>query len=533
MSGKKKSHINFKNTGDGREPRTRSEKSTIEYHDEKVKKLEADLTKLQHAKDQGMFAEDDEKQMSSIRAELEKYNSAMTQVNINTATRPESSAAAGQQAAQQNATEQNAAEQNATMQDATEQNATMQNASGQDATMQNATANAPNPGTTHANAQKSPSQKGEIKREHAEESKMPTQRLVDDLGMAWDVDVNNTCVDPSLQGQEKSAIGHIMRTSQACFCVTYGSKARSARFESSLPHGSQYQGSRDVTKGSNRIVEKIVNFHKGNKEPLPMDILSKVHILLVYWDSKMGVGHAAEVDVLAPNYGKKRPHTRCFIYLDPELYKTYDLENKTGYSHETRSIMKPLQEGNDDWQKSIAFHNIAVRLENKFEKECMVGVPGRPGPLRELVQERKVVSSRSRSRYATAEPSESMSRYATAEPSEGWSRQATVAPSEGWSRQATVAPSEGWSRQATVAPSTTGSHFDIPPTSPRQPTDLPRTRHKQTPTTVKTGTSLKQRFHMEFLELFDLADNVTYADLTEKQQLLYPAQFTKWKAVNS
>jgi hypothetical protein len=34
-----------------------------------------------------------------------------------------------------------------------------------------------------------------------------------------------------------------------------------------------------------------------------MDILSKVHILLVYWDSKMGVGYAAEVDVLALYYG--------------------------------------------------------------------------------------------------------------------------------------------------------------------------------------------------------------------------------------
>lgn len=497
-------HKKVKNIGDGREPRTRSEKSKIEYHDEKVRKLEAELAKLQHAKDQGIFAEDDENQMSSIRAELEKYNSAMTQVNINTATRPESSVAAGQHAAEQNATMRNSTEQNASGQDATMQNATEQNA-----TELNATANAPNPGTTHANAQESPSEQGEIKREHAEESKMPTQRLVDDLGMAWDVDVNNTCVDPSLQGQEKSAIGHIMRTSQARFCVTYGSKARSARFESSLPHGSQYQGSRDVTKRSNRIVEKIVNHHKEKKEALPMDILSKVHILLVYWDSKIGVGHAAEVDVLAPNYGKRRPHTRCFIYLDPALYKTYNLENKSGYSHETRSIMKPLQEGNDDWQKSIAFHNIAVRLENKFEKECMVGVSGRPGPLRELVQERKVVSSRSRSRYVTAEPSESRSRYATVE------------------------PSEGWSRNATVAPSISDSPFSIHPTSPRQPTTLPRTRHEQTPTIVKPGTSLKQRFHMEFLELFDLANNVTYADLTEKQQLLYPAQFTKWKAVNS
>ena len=140
----------------------------------------------------------------------------------------------------------------------------------------------------------------------------------------------------------------------------------------------------------------------------------------------------------------------------------------------------------------------------------MVGVPDRPGPLRELVQERKMASSRSRSRYATAKPSASRARYATAD------------------------PSASWSQHATVSPSIKNTTFDIPPTSPTTlPKTRPETQHEQTPTAVKPGMSLKQRFHMEFLELFDLADNVTYADLTEKQQLLYLAQFTKWKAVNS
>jgi hypothetical protein len=71
--------------------------------------------------------------------------------------------------------------------------------------------------------------------------------------------------------------------------------------------------------------------------------------------------------------------------------------------------------------------------------------------------------------------------------------------------------------------------------SPRQPTPTPppETRHEQAPTRAKPRMSLKQRFHIDFLELFDLAENATYADITEQQQLLYPAQFTKWKAVNS
>jgi chemotaxis protein histidine kinase CheA len=513
MSSNSKIQKSSKNDrpGDTREPRTRGEKSAIGNHDERVKKLEEERAKLEETKEQDMFTEDDEKRISSINIELKKYASAMTQVKVNSAPQPESSAAADQHATGQQATEQQATEQQATEQQATEQQAKEQQAKEQQAkeqqakeqqakeqhaTAQNKTANAPSLGTTHANARESPSGRGDIKMEGTE-SKMPTKRLVDDLGMAWDVDVNDTHVELPLQNQEKAAIGHIMRTSQARYCVAYGSEARSARFESSLPYGSRYQASRDVTKRSNRIVERIVQFHRDKKEALPMDILSRVKILLVYWDSKMGVGHAAEIDVLSPHFEERRPHTRCLIHLDPKLYETYNLENNTGYSHETRSTMKPLMEGNDDWQKSITFHNIAVRLENKFEKECMVGVSGRPGPLRELVQERKVSSSRSRSRYATAEPSASRSRYATS------------------------------------APSISDPPFDMPPSSPRQPTTLPKTRHEQTPTIVKSGTSLKQQFHMEFLELFDLADNVTYADLTEKQQLLYPAQFTKWKAVNS
>jgi hypothetical protein len=146
-----------------------------------------------------------------------------------------------------------------------------------------------------------------------------------------------------------------------------------------------------------------------------MDILSKLTVLLVYWDSKKGIGHTAEVDVLAPDFAERRPHTRCFIYLDPKLYKKYNLENQMGYSHETRSTIKPLMEGNDDWQKSITLHNIAVRLENKFEENCMKGAPGRPEPLREFVNKRKVVSRQTRSRYGTAETSTSRSRYGTAE----------------------------------------------------------------------------------------------------------------------
>jgi hypothetical protein len=469
----------MKQTGSIRNPKgTSGKKVNIEHHNEKFEELEAEREELLEKKEtEGVLTTDDEARLAKLEREINMYAAA---INLNPT--PESSAAV-----EQFATEQHATDYDATKHDATEANAAAQNATEENAADQNATVNAPDPVTTHSNAQESPSKHGGIKRESAEELKLTTNRFVDDLGMAWDVDVSDTHVELGLQNQNKEAIGHIMRTSQARYCVGYGSAdARSARFESTLPDGSRYQGTRDVTKRSNRIVERIVQFHKDKKEALPMHILSRVKVLLVYWDSKMGIGHAAEVDVLAPDYAKRQPHTRCFIYLDPALYAGYNIENQTGYSHETRSTMKPLMEGNDDSQKSIAFHNLAVRLENKFEKKCMSGVSGRPEPLRELVYERKVVSRRSRSRYATAEPSASPTPMKL-------------------------------------------------PISPRQPTPTspPETRHEQAPTGAKPGMSLKQRFHMDFLELFDLAENVTYADLTEQQQLLYPAQFTKWKAVNS
>jgi hypothetical protein len=92
-----------------------------------------------------------------------------------------------------------------------------------------------------------------------------------------------------------------------------------------------------------------VQLYRDRKQALLIDILSKVRVLVVYYDSKIGIRHAAEVDVLAPDFAERRPHTRCFVYLDPALYASrYNIKNKTSYSHETRSTMKLLIEGNDD-----------------------------------------------------------------------------------------------------------------------------------------------------------------------------------------
>ncbi|KAF9729891.1 hypothetical protein PMIN01_11824 [Paraphaeosphaeria minitans] len=331
----------------------------------------------------------------------------------------------------------------------------------------------------------------------------PTKSLVDDLNMTWDVDVETQHNESSLRDLYRQVFGHLCRNSTTRYCVRFGSAAAySAKFESTLPPNSTYRGSRDVTQRSNRIVEKIVQLHRDKKEQLPMEILSKVQILCVYWDSKTGLGHEAEIDVLDPDFQGRRPNTRCFIYLDPTLYAKYNIENKSGYSHETRSIMKLCVEGNDDWQKSITFYNIAVRLENNFETHCMQGRPGRPEPLCELLDERVRGSRRSVSRYVSVEPSS---------PRQQTPRRQT--PRQQNPRQQT--PRRSPPRQKTPMLGQLQSH---PPESQHR-----RSSSSMTP---------KEKFHREFLELFELGDDVTFEDLSEKQQILYPAQFTKWKAVN-
>ncbi|KAF1352899.1 hypothetical protein EJ07DRAFT_158916 [Lizonia empirigonia] len=462
MSGK------INKSGNGRDRTRHPKQSAIEHHDDYYRKLEAERAKLLETEKQGMFTDDDKNRLEEIQKALAGYDRAMAQANTNpiTVVSPEADTTMENDAIRQDTARQDLIQQGAIGQDLTEQETTGQNVGGQKATGQPATVSAPGPETTHANPLRNLSKHERIRQEHQEGSRNVTNRLVDDLNMAWDVDVNDKHSEPFLQNHDKEVFGHIARYTQIRYCVRYGSAdAYSARFESTLPDGSSYKGTRDVTQRSNRIVERIV--------------------LVVYWDSKMGIGHTAEVDVLAPDYRERRPPTRCFIYLDPALYVSrYGIENKSGYSHETRSTMKLLMEGHDDWQKSITFYNIAVRLENRFEEKCLRGISGRPGPLRELAHEKKAASRRSRSRYTTVE--------------------------------------------SAVSPT-----LMRPPTSPRHFKLLPEIQTEQTPVKTESGNSLKDQFHADFLELFDLAEDTTYADLTEQQQLLYPAQFKKWKAANA
>ena len=114
----------------------------------------------------------------------------------------------------------------------------------------------------------------------------------------------------------------------------------------------------------------------------------------------------------------------------------------------------------------------------------MSNISGRPEPLSKLVYERKAVSRQTKQPVATTEPSERPTPMKS-------------------------------------------------PVPHRQPTPLVKSEQQQTSIKTKPGMSLRERFHKDFLELFDLPEHYTYDNLTEQQQTLYPAQFAKWKSANS
>jgi hypothetical protein len=158
----------------------------LKSQNEQLEKLEVERGELVEKKEiEGVLNVEDEASSNTIENVISKYTSAKAKVT----PIPESSAAAEphtteQHATEQHATEQHATEQHATEQHAAERNAAEQNAAEQNAAKQNTTVNAPDPVTTHANTQKSPLKHREIKKEHAEESKVSTNKYVNNLGMA-------------------------------------------------------------------------------------------------------------------------------------------------------------------------------------------------------------------------------------------------------------------------------------------------------------------------------------------------------------
>jgi hypothetical protein len=233
-----------------------------------------------------------------------------------------------------------------------------------------------------------------------------SKTVVDELGTKWNIDPVDTQSKSWLRGLQVEVIGHIEKRPTTRYVRRFGDEhGSSAIVDSQLPEDCIYNGSRNAATVSNRILENILDFHRRRKEPIPSTITQFLKVLVIYWDNKDECGYAADVEVLDPDYQGKRPNTRCFIYLPKQVYKEYGLENSTGFSHETRSTVLNFLNGNDHKGRSITLHNIAVKLENKFEELYMNNASNRPRePLSELFSG-KPSRNRSRSRYTSIKES--------------------------------------------------------------------------------------------------------------------------------
>ncbi|KAI1522383.1 hypothetical protein PtrSN001A_011780, partial [Pyrenophora tritici-repentis] len=144
--------VKMKNTGSSRNPKGQSEKkSSIEGHDERLRKLEEEREDLLEKKEEGMFTKDDEAKLDTVEKAISKYNVAMTQANLSTTTGPipDSSAVTEGDTVGQNVTGQAVTEQHATEHNATEHDATENDMAEKYATEQNTTAYTPDRRTTN------------------------------------------------------------------------------------------------------------------------------------------------------------------------------------------------------------------------------------------------------------------------------------------------------------------------------------------------------------------------------------------------
>tara|TARA_R110002003_G_scaffold572_1_gene20508 strand:- start:1202 stop:2599 length:1398 start_codon:yes stop_codon:yes gene_type:complete len=434
---------------------------------EQYEKLEKERNKLQHAHETNMSTLEDEQRLQEIDKQMQKFKAANTQKE--TAEEGKGDSMDLDPAAEESASE-SASE-------------------------------------SESEGKRTSESTGRELDDHPRTMTEPTtERQVDDLNMAWNISSVASKRTPSLDNCKEEVMGHLKRGPITRYLIRKGNENAYSVIWTSTPPNSDYKHNRDVTQRSNRIIESIVQAHRDDKTPLPMDILSNLEIIVPYWDFKTESGHAADVDVLAPDFPRRRPPTRCFTYLRPALYTTRypHIANKSGYSHETRSTMKPFIAGNDDWQKSITLYNKVVRLENHFEETFMENEQGRGEPLSEWFDERSALIRRSTSRQRTL------------------LSQPLISPTNNEHAQR-----NRYNTRATT--------FSRSPTPIRQPSTAPlasrRVRISTEPSSK--GLSLTDRFHAEYLELFGLPLRTKYEQLSETQQILYPAQFTKWKQLNT
>jgi hypothetical protein len=228
--------------------------------------------------------------------------------------------------------------------------------------------------------------------EKPQSARAQTITLTSEDNIEWEVPANpHQLQDEGLVGIETKVVGHMRMTSGYRYLVRYGdSKAWSLKFATFLPPTSNYiaEDSKDVVSKKNRILERIIN--ATSRKNVPIEIMNQVKILGIYWNNKSGVGRGAEVDILKPGSpAYSRDTVRCHIYLDPSLYKDqaneWMITNLSGYSHETRTVVKQFLPGNSPNQRDRQFFNEAVRLEERFGRgfEHLLKIKGELLPLKE------------------------------------------------------------------------------------------------------------------------------------------------------
>jgi hypothetical protein len=322
----------------------------------------------------------------------------------------------------------------------------------------------------------------------------------DELDIEWDIDLDNTQVVSPLEGVENVVMGHFVKSGRVYYVQRYGDKmSSSAVVSSELPQGSTYNLEVDVTERSNRILELILEKHKKQPIPTKYTRTKAFTVMLVYWDGKEECGYATDARVLDPRYDQqRRPHTRCFIHMNPALYAEYGLKNRTGFSHETRSTVKRFLAGKDDWERSIVLHNIAITRENKFEESHLEDEESRSDllPLEEIT-DRKKPSGRSGTRAISIE--------------------SKISPISPHRRTSPRLSSVLRQNQAF-----TKSENRLP--SPSAPQHEASSNSKAVPP--------RELYLSEFIELHDLDKDTTADNLPEKYHSRYDAGYSKWKKDN-
>jgi hypothetical protein len=196
-------------------------------------------------------------------------------------------------------------------------------------------------------------------------------------GLEYEVPISSAATTSEIEGVQRKVIGHLRSGSRYKYLTQYGTdkgKGCSMKFESILPPGDNYDVNKgvDVVLSSNRIIEHILSYHRRSRLPLPMHILSEVKFISVYWDSKSGLGRAAEFDILNPAIPDCTSHTRCYIYLNPDLYKEYaenwGITNLGGFSHETKTSIRYCLSGKNTYERDLLLLNSAKEKEAKFER---------------------------------------------------------------------------------------------------------------------------------------------------------------------